>query len=881
MKKIFIFITNQHKPKHKTMKQIKNIIWLVLLFLPFGLMSQTNDILGRANAMYNQGMYLEAYDLYIQALKNGDKIPAEKIDRIIEYAGKSQKELHGKVMPMLKFVKSHNNNMVSTAIRKEMERQDIQYGDNPDRYLQFVRYIDLSGTGITEIPETIKKLPMLDSISIGNNPYLDTNKAKAYLNKLYPKIKIKIAYDFKNVKPLKPIDKKAIAKYNTQLNTAMEKVTAPGSQALVKKSMEEYKQNNFDKALKYAYEAATKDIAASEYASILARTIKQRLKNCSNLQYNLELEEQNIRESIFRKAANIDFKHNISYSKIKTLNFDGWGLSWLPYSYISKCQNLEKIIITGNHISDYNRFYQSISGLKQLSDIYISAYDGKINVSKEIEDKITGIKFEGKKIDQLPQRLYSFKNLKVLDISDNNITVLDKNFENFFENLNNLRILNASKNNIEKIEFDFNNFNSLVHLDLSKNKLTSLPASISNAKTLEYIDLSFNNFDNIPKELFSLPLLRVLLISHNQIHAIPSDIGKLSGLENFDIGYNKVENLPPELFTLYQLDSLNLKFNAIKSLSEDIGNLKNLLFLDISVNSIDKLPVNLYTLKKLQVLDISWNMLDTLTDEIIKLRNLKILKASGNQIRTLPENIGRLNHLQGLYVNNNKIEQLPESLYSLMSLKIMDISWNNISEISGKIGELENLIVLYTNHNNLTSIPPEIGNVKTLRILFADGNKLKTLPYQIQGCEVLTVLSLNNNMITHLPDSLGNVDLLIFQISNNKLTHLPAYFSNIRTLITLDMSYNKFTSFPVEILNNKNMMLLDLSNNNIKSVPSSIDRLERLITLKISNNQIETLPSTIKNLKDLESIYIDGNRLSAEEISRIKKLLPGVKIVTQ
>ena len=122
----------------------------------------------------------------------------------------------------------------------------------------------------------------------------------------------------------------------------------------------------------------------------------------------------------------------------------------------------------------------------------------------------------------MPVEINTLKNLKVLDLGENSISVLPKNFtdlnnltelyldheknielaEDFevLSKLRNLRILHLEGNNISALPGNFNKLDQIEQLYLNDNQLNSIPFKIKGLKNLKYLDMH-NNPIVIPIDL--------------------------------------------------------------------------------------------------------------------------------------------------------------------------------------------------------------------------------------------------------------------------------------------------------------------------------------------------------------------------------------------
>lgn len=111
----------------------------------------------------------------------------------------------------------------------------------------------------------------------------------------------------------------------------------------------------------------------------------------------------------------------------------------------------------------------------------------KVNVKDRVEDNAIDLSLS--ELTEVPVReIASFKRVTILDLSNNKLMSLGKNFPS----LTNISRLDLSRNQIKFLPDDFGNLRNLRHLDLYNNKLEHLPLSFGNLTKLSYLDLKGN-----------------------------------------------------------------------------------------------------------------------------------------------------------------------------------------------------------------------------------------------------------------------------------------------------------------------------------------------------------------------------------------------------
>jgi Leucine-rich repeat (LRR) protein len=125
-------------------------------------------------------------------------------------------------------------------------------------------------------------------------------------------------------------------------------------------------------------------------------------------------------------------------------------------------------------------------------------------------------------IDHLPP--LRFPDLEKLFLQGNRISSLP---EDFFANMPNLRVLNLSANNLERLSASVDLLGSLERLILNDNRLSTLPFEITSLESLEYLGLERNllpahiaKYSN-GKMAVNAHLQQIALLHTRKFHDIP------------------------------------------------------------------------------------------------------------------------------------------------------------------------------------------------------------------------------------------------------------------------------------------------------------------------------------------------------------------------
>lgn len=313
----------------------------------------------------------------------------------------------------------------------------------------------------------------------------------------------------------------------------------------------------------------------------------------------------------------------------------------------------------------------------------------------------------------------SKSNLKIffetdsLDISG--LTIENIEFIDYFKNLT---ILNASDNEIIEIpqKIDVYNYKeiNLSNNPISYTKITELKF---NYKRREFV----YDFDSTKTPVIYdfVPAKIKLKADHYYWWQNLSFEIKTILEENANIYIEDFNDIQPtELEKIINLEILVVANQNIEDLLF-ISELQNLVILDCSKNIItDLTPV--YDLQKLGVLICNSNQINNLSG-IEKLTELEVLDISENDISDI-KNITNLKNLEYLDVSKNDISEI-KNISKIQSLEFVNIAYNSIDDIS-ELSEIETLNKIYCSEIDKKEIKAFKNNNKNKEIeMFGNNNK--------------------------------------------------------------------------------------------------------------------------------------------------------------
>ncbi|CAH0400091.1 unnamed protein product [Chilo suppressalis] len=207
------------------------------------------------------------------------------------------------------------------------------------------------------------------------------------------------------------------------------------------------------------------------------------------------------------------------------------------------------------------------------------------------------------RIRTVPDTINRFCNLKILDVSNNRLTVLPDVLKNCP-----LTTLIAKHNQLTNESLPkcfYSAKTTLRELNLSGNQLTNFPEQVLEITSLKYLYLGGNCIVNIPKDIWKLSSLQILSIGANQITDVPDTVGRLVGLQALVLSDNLIEQLPASIANLKQLRSLLLHKNRLKTLPTQIIKLTCLTELSLRENPLVSRFVRDMTLEPPTLLELA------------------------------------------------------------------------------------------------------------------------------------------------------------------------------------------------------------------------------------------------------------------------------------
>jgi Leucine-rich repeat (LRR) protein len=477
---------------------------------------------------------------------------------------------------------------------------------------------------------------------------------------------------------------------------------------------------------------------------------------------------------------------------------------------------------------------------------------------------------------EIPDFLYYQYDLRVLDLSQNNITGMFPSW------------LLKNNTRLESLYLNENSFVGTLQLQDHPHP------------NMAELYISNNNMNGqIPKDICLIfPNLHNLRMAKNGFTGcIPSCLGNISSLSVLDLSNNQLSTVKLEQLTTIWL--LNLSNNNLGGqILTSVFNSSASRFLYLHGNNFwgQILDFPLYGQKRWIVLDLSNNQFSGMLPRwFVNYTDLVAIDLSKNHFKgPIPRDFCNLDQLLYLDLSENNLSGYIPSCLSPPSLIHVHLSKNRLSgPLPYGFYNSSSLVTMNLRDNSFTgSIPNWIGNLSSLSVLLLRANNFDgELPVQLCVLEELSILDVSQNQLSGtLPSCLGNFTfkessqkaILDFEVSVLSRSIEKAYYETMGPPL-VDSVYNlgeffwvNFTKEEVIAFTTKNMYYgykgkilsymcgIDISNNNfVGAIPPEFGNLSKILSLNLSHNNLTgSIPATFSNLKQIESLDLSYNNLN-------------------
>ncbi|VAH37932.1 unnamed protein product [Triticum turgidum subsp. durum] len=548
------------------------------------------------------------------------------------------------------------------------------------------------------------------------------------------------------------------------------------------------------------------------------------------------IEQLNLSTNYFEGPFPINPSSDLSLS-LKSLRFSQNNLSGrLAFVWLGNLTKLEEIDLSGN--------------AKLVIDVNIPGWTPPFQLKQLL---LCGCDLD-KNIISRPEFLGTQRHLKVLDLSNNNLSGSMPNW--LFTKEATLQDLNLRNNSpTGSLDPIWHTQSSLSHIDIHMNHVTGeLPANLSSMFPVLYdLDFSINDlFGHIPTSMCEISSIGYLDLSNN----------KLSG------------EVPACVFTNYpELSVLKVSNNKLGGpIFGGMNNLSNIYELRLDGNKFKgTLPHDLAG-KLVRVIDLHDNQLSgELNVSFWNMSYLRVLNLAGNRITgKIDQHICGFTEIHLLDLSRNNLTgSVPNSCFIV--LNFLNLTGNSLSgDISFPLFNTSSLIALDIRHNQFMGNVNWVGYLENIRLLSLGGNKFEgQITPNLCRLMYLRIIDLSHNKLSgSLPACIGNISFKgdtndqFFQPANEITWVSDDYTTSYElmyfTFATKGNFYTYGRSFFVS------MSGIDLSANMLDGeIPWELGNLNHVKSLNLSYNLfVGPIPTTFGSLKDIESLDLSHNKLS-------------------
>ncbi len=245
-----------------------------------------------------------------------------------------------------------------------------------------------------------------------------------------------------------------------------------------------------------------------------------------------ELSQQKIYKDVNSLPRDLDSVYRLDLSEQK--------LTKIP-EIVSKLNNLQELNLSQNNLSNLNGF-ENISNLQVLNIGMNNFKIFPIEITKFKSLKSLSIWWN--EIKTFPADFFT-QNTQIEELDMTSMFEFDfKSNLNKIHSFKNLKRLNLGNNQIPYLTIQFDKLENLEvfsYIRQDSINLKDLCIKLSNCKKLKTIHLSVNNIKFLPEEILFLASLEELNLFQNKIKVLPADILKMKNLKEITLIDNPVD----------------------------------------------------------------------------------------------------------------------------------------------------------------------------------------------------------------------------------------------------------------------------------------------------------------------------------------------------
>ncbi|XP_054712158.1 toll-like receptor Tollo [Uloborus diversus] len=520
----------------------------------------------------------------------------------------------------------------------------------------------------------------------------------------------------------------------------------------------------------------------------------------------------------------------MNLTRLRYLSLQNNSLTSFPVA-INKMEYLQELDLSLNSISNItNDTFENLKSLVVL--------DLKSNLVGNLSRGTLRDQYSLRILDLSKNRIQSLEHgifddaieLEQIELNDN----LLSDINGLFMNLQNLRVLNVSRNNITWFDYALVP-SGLVHLDMHSNRIDSLGNyfELETVLKLRYMDASFNRIKEINAATFP-NALEAASLRNNSVKIInPFTFMSKTNLTMMDLRNNNIQNLDINALRLisipinknlptFYLSENPLHCDCTMEWLQRINNLDDMRqyprIVDLenvlchmtfprqhALIPITRAKSNEFLCKykshcfalchccEFDACDCEMVCPENCTCYSDQTWNTNIVDCSSRRYSRVPARIPM--DVTDLYLDGNDMSQVgSHSFIGRKNMRILHLNGSNIHIIRNRtFNGLQNLLKLHLEHNYISVIQGhEFTNLTSLQELYLSYNRLSTINNSsFSHLKFLRVLHLDhNNLIDFLVWNLNvNHRLTGVKLSHNSWTCSCEYLGNFQDWLVVSGSF--------------------------------------------------------------------------------------------
>ena len=451
----------------------------------------------------------------------------------------------------------------------------------------------------------------------------------------------------------------------------------------------------------------------------------------------------------------------------------------------------------------------------------------------------------------------AYTNLGLYNVISSEWRNMNKEFDNYNNNIGNLYLINDISNNI----FNFFNLNDIVQ------------TNIQNITDLANI-LEMYNIDNVINLLKNTDYLKNIIDSLHSLNSISDIINIFLQLGSpIDIIYRDISDninniIDASLNAItndYIINKLTYIINNISDIknkiNESITILNELSFITDITQKTEQLKLDIFEIKKfMELFPITTTLARSIPnfEDIVNDKENNIPFTELNVLTSTTYDI--INSFKTLYLGlltinaNINLKTTSPIITKLNFITVQINKINDFSDLQRTVNILVDLMNTYASNNN--SLDVLLYNNISLRTNIENFSYLFNNYFYNNITSYIGKLPIIYNLITNLPNI--NVSTLDIQTINVHLSNIQIIDQNILNIETVNFTYQNYSVTPINF-----MYIIDNINNFIKL----IDNIDDFITLNttLKDNTINNTIIIYNNLNDIYDLLYINLTLNALE----------------